>query len=342
MAGGQGTRFWPYSTKEIPKQFLSIVGKDTLIKQTFDRLNSFIPAENIFVVADGAYREQTLEAIPGFVSDNYIAEPCPRNTAPCLMLSNIVLSEKNPEGNVLVVPADHYIPDVDTFGKQMRDALVKASEPVMVTAGVKPAEPHTGYGYINFDGNSEKSSGETGFYDVNCFVEKPDFETAEKYVKEGTYFWNSGMFIYNLKNFRSFLEQYSPYYFECYVELEKSINDKDKFVDTFVNIKPESIDYVLMEKLQEVVMYEAGFEWNDVGAWSSVYELNDKDSEGNAVVADKGVVIDSKNSLLFTTEEKPVAIIGLDNVAVVNTPDGILVADVKELQKVKQVLKELK
>ncbi len=341
MAGGQGTRFWPYSTEEKPKQFLDIIGGSSLIGQTYDRLKIFIPPENIFIIADRKYLDLTLKAIPELEEANYIAEPSPKNTAPCLILANIVLSRMDPEVTLLVVPADHYIPEKEKFSEEMKNAMAAAGERVIVTSGVKPYLPHTGYGYIKFDSKSSSDTGGTEFFRVDEFREKPSFEIAEKYVKAGNYFWNSGMFIYKLKFFKEFLEEYAPDYHDFYLELEKNIDDEAGFGETFSKVIPESIDYVLMEKVKEVKMFGAGFTWNDVGAWLSVYELNEKDRSNNVNI-EKNIIIDSENSLIYSTEDKPVAVIGLDNIAVINTENGILVSNMDKLQNVKDVVLELK
>lgn len=341
MAGGQGTRFWPYSTEKVPKQFLSIVGQKPLILQTYDRLRAFIPADNIYIVADKKYLELTRKSIPGFRDSNFIAEPSPKNTAPCLILSNIVLSRKNEEANVLVVPADHYIPDLDIFSRQMQDALEFAHNRFMITAGIKPHVAHTGYGYVNFDSSRSRRINRTSFFTVKSFREKPELARARQYLKQGNYYWNSGMFVYKLKFFREFMHQYNSYYAEQYEKLEESFGEGKKFKNIFNRIIPESIDFALMEKMKDVKMFKAEFSWSDVGAWSSVYELNPKDSNGNVNIS-RHVAIDSRDCLLFSTENKPIAAIGVENLVVVNTPSGILVAPLDQLQNVKEVIGRLK
>jgi mannose-1-phosphate guanylyltransferase len=342
LAGGQGTRFWPWSTEDIPKQFLPIVGDEPLITQTFKRLTKAMPPGNIFIVADKKYLGLVMEAIPGFKEANFIVEPSPKNTAPCLILSNIVLSRVEADANVAVAPADHYIPDVDIFASQLEDALNFADNQYIITSGIKPTGPHTGYGYIKFTANSASRGGDTEFFAVEAFREKPSLKVAEQYLAEGNYYWNSGMFFYNLKFFKQLLEKYSPYYYDQYLELEKAFQVGKRFEDVYNAIKPESIDYALMEKVKEVKMFKAGFRWSDVGAWSSVYELNAKDGQGNAAFRKNNIFIDSENSLVFSTEEKPIAVIGLRDIAVINTGNGILVADLNHLQKVKEVTRRLK
>jgi mannose-1-phosphate guanylyltransferase len=341
MAGGQGTRFWPYSTEEVPKQFLNIVGQKPLILQTYNRLKAFIRPDNIYIVADKKYLELTRKSIPEFPVSNFIAEPSPKNTAPCLILANIVLSRIDENANMLVVPADHYIPDTDMFKTQMVDALEFADQRWMITSGIKPNVAHIGYGYINFNLSRSVQLNQTRFFDVEAFKEKPKLPLARKYVSQGNYYWNSGMFVYKLKFFKEFLEEYALDYSRVYNELEKSFHQPGKFRNVFNAIRPDSIDFVLMEKIKEVRMFQAAFSWSDVGAWSSVYELNPKDNLGNVKIGSH-VAIGSHNCLLFSTEDKPIAAIGIDNLVVINTRNGILVAPMDQLQQVKKVIGRLK
>ncbi len=341
MAGGQGARFWPYSTEKKPKQFLDIIGGSSLIRQTYDRLREFITPSNIFIVANRKYLDLTLRAIPDLKKSNYIVEPSPKNTAPCLILANIVLSKMDPDGVLLVVPADHYIPEVSLFADEMKDAMDAAEERVIITSGIKPYIPHTGYGYIKFDGTAGKKIGDTEFFKVEEFKEKPTLDIARQYMDAGNYFWNSGMFVYKLKYFKEFIEEYAGDYYKFYLELEKAIGDEESSLRIFNTVVPKSIDYVLMEKVKEVKMFGAGFTWNDVGAWLSVYELNNKDHRGNVNITEN-IMIDSDNSLVFSTIDKPVAVIGLDNVAVISTENGILVSNMDNLQNVKNVVNQLK
>jgi mannose-1-phosphate guanylyltransferase len=337
MAGGQGTRFWPWSTAAKPKQFLSVVGKKPLLTQTYRRLRKFIPARNIFIIADKKYLKAVSECLPGFPGRNYIAEPAPRNTAPALIQANIVLSRIDPEASLLVVPADHFIADERSFARQLENALAYAENRCVITAGIKPSEPHTGYGYIQF--MAGKTTGD--FFQVRQFKEKPDRKTASLYLKKGNYYWNSGMFVYKLSFFKEFIKKYAPYYGKQYEKLEKSLATKLKFNKIYMETRPESIDYALMEKMKEVVMMKAGFSWNDVGSWTSVYEMNEKTREQN-VSRGKVIAIDTVNSLLFSDTAKPLAVIGLERVAVIDTENGVLVAPLGRLQQVKQVIENLK
>jgi mannose-1-phosphate guanylyltransferase len=341
LGGGQGTRFWPWSTQEVPKQFLNIIGDDPLITQTYNRLKTFIPPENIYVVADIKYLWWIMDSIRGFEQSHLITEPQPRNTAPCLILANIYLSRIDEDANVLVVPSDHFIPDTKIFASQMKDALDAADDKCVVTCGIKPNIPHTGYGYIKFNEASSSKTGKNEFFEVMEFKEKPELPVAEHYLKAGNYYWNSGMFVYKLKHFKEFLGDYAPYYFIQYTELEKVAHHRLSFYETFTNIKAESIDYALMEKLPDVKMFKAKFNWNDLGSWSTVYQLNSKDEQNNMTLKKNNIFIDSKNSMIFSTNDKPVAAVGLKDIAVINTDNGVLVAEMKDLQRVREVIKKL-
>jgi mannose-1-phosphate guanylyltransferase len=219
----------------------------------------------------------------------------------------------------------------------MRAALDYAQYPYVVTAGIKPSEPHTGYGYIQFLEKKPTKKGCGEFHDIVQFREKPDRKTAINYIKKGNFYWNSGMFVYKLAYFKEFFKQYAPYYFKQYELLEHTKGNKKGFAEIYKAIKPESIDYALMEKLKETVMFKAGFSWNDVGSWTSVYEMNAKDKQKN-VCRGPIIAIDTHNSLLFSNQIKPLAVIGLEQMAVINTENGILVAPLDQLQQVKQVI----
>jgi mannose-1-phosphate guanylyltransferase len=341
MAGGQGTRFWPWSTAENPKQFLSVVGSEPLLTQTYKRLKKFINKNNIFIIADGKYLKNVRACLPGFPVANFISEPAPRNTAPALIQANIYLSQLNPHANLLVVPADHFIADENIFAAQLTAALAYADNRCIVTAGIKPSEPHTGYGYIRFSKPNHQKTLNTDFYKIMEFKEKPDKKTAINYLKKGNYYWNSGMFVYKLSYFKEFFKQYSSYYHKQYELLERAAGNKKHFAELYKAIKPESVDYALMEKIKETVMFKAEFSWNDVGSWSSVYEMNKKDKQKN-VCRGQIIAIGTKNSLLFSNQGKSLAVIGLDQVAVINTENGILVAPINQLQQVKQVIQIIK
>lgn len=336
MAGGQGTRFWPMSSARTPKQFLSITSEKSLILETFDRLSTFIDPDQIFIVADGEYEPLIRQALPLFRPENLIAEPAPRNTAPCLIFANIFLSRRYENANVLVVPADHYIPNTEVFGRQMNDALNYADNRCVITAGIKPLSAHTGYGYIEFDKSQSDSTGLTRFHPVLAFHEKPDQERAMSYLKGGRHCWNGGMFVYNIHHFRDFLRQYAPDYFQHMRTLEQCWDEPAQVKDGFAQFKSEAIDRVLMEKMKEARMFGAEFDWNDVGSWSSIYELASKDSEENSIRGE-GLSVNSRKSMIVNELKIPVALVGVDGISVIAGRDGILVTRTDRAQDVKEV-----
>jgi mannose-1-phosphate guanylyltransferase len=341
MAGGQGTRFWPWSTEEKPKQFLEVVGGQSLLAQTYHRLTRLILPGHIFIVAAPRYRDAVRKCLPEFSAGNYIAESAARNTAPALILANIRLSQISEDINLLVTPADHYIQDERIFSRQLKDALACADTRCIVTAGVKPSSPHTGYGYIQFNRRRYHSVRKEKFFPVEEFKEKPDEQTARTYIEKGNCYWNSGLFVYKLRFFKEFILARSPYYGDCYRRLEALRKNEKRFAAVFASIRPESIDYALMEKMDEARMFEARFGWNDVGSWSSVYEINQKNRGGN-VIKGNPVVIDTSGSLVFSILDKPLAVVGLRDMAIIQTDTGLLVSQMRETQKVKQVSALLK
>ena len=312
-----------------------------MLAQTYHRLTKLILPRNIYVVAAPRYRNAVRKCLPDFSGENFIAEPVPRNTAPALILANIRLSQISEDINLLVTPADHYIRDERKFSRQLRDALACADTRCIITAGVKPTSPHTGYGYIQFNRQKYSAVRDEKFFRVVEFKEKPDEKTAQTYIEKGNCFWNSGLFVYKLRFFKEFILAHSPYYGGAYQRLESFRKNEKRFTAVFASVQPESIDYALMEKMDEVRMFEARFGWNDVGSWSSVYEINKKNREGN-VIKGNTVVINTRGSLVFSVTDKPLAAVGLREMAIIQTNTGLLVSQMRETQKVKQVSTLLK
>ncbi len=336
MAGGQGTRFWPMSSEKKPKQFLAITSEKSLILETFERLKRIVSPEHIYIVADERYAPLISQALLEFKPENLIAEPSARNTAPCLIYANIFLSHRYENANVIVVPADHHIPDSENFGRQMEDALGYADNRCVITAGIKPLYAHTGYGYIEFDESQGDSTGLTRFHPVSAFHEKPDQNRATAYITAGRHYWNGGIFIYNIHHFRDFIRQYAPEYFQHMRTLEQCWDKIDDVRTGFARFKAEAIDRVLMEKMNEACLFKADFSWNDVGSWSSIYELAEKDDEGNSLRG-QGLMINSRNSMLVNQEQIPVALVGVDGLSVIVTADGILITRTDRSQDVKEI-----
>ena len=258
-----------------------------------------------------------------------------------MILANIHLSRISDNIDLLVTPADHFIQDEAIFSRQLQSAFRCAEDRCIVTAGIKPCFPHIGYGYIQFHRRRPLRFRNEKFFHVEGFREKPDWATAKAYVQKGNCHWNSGMFVYKLRFFREFILVHSPYYGGRYLRMEACGKNEQRLAAAFAATRPESIDYALMEKMREVRMFEARFGWNDVGSWSSVYEINSKGPKGN-VVKGNTVLINTENSLVFSTTEKPLAAIGLRDMAVIQTEAGLLVSPMRETQRVKEVHSLLK
>jgi mannose-1-phosphate guanylyltransferase len=336
MAGGSGTRLWPLSRTGHPKQFLSLHGEMTMLQQTVDRLSG-LPIESCVTICNEEHRffvAEQLRAIDKL--GPIILEPVGRNTAPAIALA--ALTETDDDPLLLVLAADHVITDVESFTESVKKAIPLAEQGKLVTFGVVPSEPHTGYGYI-------KAGAELGDgFLVDGFTEKPDQTTAKTYLKQGRYYWNSGMFL--LKASR-YLEELKAYRSEIYSACSKAVADVSPDLDfirvdgeAFVACPDESIDYAVMENTADAVVVPMDAGWNDIGSWSSLWDVGDKDENGNAVFGDV-ILHDAKNSYL-RADDKLVAAVGVENLVVVSTKDALLVAHKDRVQDAKLVARKLR
>lgn len=345
MAGGSGTRFWPRSTQKKPKQFLNLFGGHTMIQETVNRLEGFISPENVLVVTNDNYVEIVADQLPATKKQDIIGEPVAKNTAPCVAAAAAQLYRKDPESVMVVLPADHRISNSKEFISVLSAAVETAkTENSLVTIGIKPNRPETGYGYIRFDENTELEKRGRSVYKVRNFTEKPELAAAQSFLKSGDYLWNSGMFIWKTS---SVLEAFKTYLPEVYSETKKLMDSEitQEAIDQFYHSCPSvSIDYGIMEKAETVHVVPGDFGWNDVGSWVAVHELTDKDRDGNAVaVKDTPVSIqNSSNNLIHSSSGKIIALVGVDNLAVVETDEAILVVNLEQAQGVKNVVEELK
>ncbi|MBN2246894.1 MAG: mannose-1-phosphate guanylyltransferase [Candidatus Aminicenantes bacterium] len=342
MAGGTGTRFWPLSRKKRPKQFLPIISKLSMIEETVQRLLPRIPPSQIYTIAD---REQT-ELIRTFLRElpekNFMVEPLGKNTAPCLTLATAVIYKDNPDAVIAVLPADHLIKDPNSF----LDTLFAGAEAAyskgnLITFGIPPDYPATGYGYICFSRkNTSDFNGKT-FFPVIEFKEKPKLDQAEEFVRSGNYFWNSGMFLWKANVFSQKLKEVAlPFYNSWHDILNALIKEKKTGIKSIYEKMPAiSIDYALMEKASDVLMAEGDFGWSDVGSWSSLLEIWAKDGGGNTIKGD-AIQLDSQNCLCYNPE-KFTALVGVKDIIVVNTEDALLVCRKDLDQKVKDVVQKL-
>ncbi len=346
MAGGSGTRFWPLSRETMPKQLLKLGGNDTLIQETVGRILPLIPREDVFIVTNHGLADdldqQLSSRFGGAWDSNLIFEPLARNTAPALGLSALHLNRIDPDAVMVVLSADHAIRREEQFLRLIRVAAAAAQQDYLVTLGIKPNRPETGYGYIKA-GALIEDPGIKGVYAVNAFVEKPDQKTAQTYLTNGNYYWNSGMFVWKVKTFLAELEKHQPAMYQGLMEIQNSIGtDRETEVVTsvFQKLKSISIDYAVMEKTDKAAMVPADIEWSDVGSWAALDEVLDKDASGNII---SGNVIDlgSSNSVIYA-EKRLVATIGLRDAIVVDTPDATLVCGKENAQDVKKIVEELK
>jgi len=343
MAGGTGTRFWPLSRIKKPKQFLPIISNRTMIEETVSRLLPLIPICNIFTIANSDHTKLIKELLPELPKENLLVEPKGKNTAPSLILATAKIYLQNPESVVAALPADHLIRDTSLFLKKLEAGAAAASQgEYLITFGIPPANPSTGYGYIQFlTENPLRFSGEK-FYAVEMFKEKPDYEQAKSFLQAGNYFWNSGMFIWKAKVFAQKLKHYAPMLYIYWEKILDAFNKNDikKLEKIFDEIPSISIDYALMEKAKGVLICEGNFGWSDVGAWSSLSEIWQKDNQGNAIRTET-ITIDSKNCLVHNPS-KLTALVGVKDLIVVDTDDALLICHKDQDQKVKEVYGQIK
>jgi len=341
MAGGAGTRFWPKSTKKLPKQFLQLFGSGTMLQNTVKRIEKLIPIEQVYVVTNSDYVSLVQDQLPALPPQNVIGEPEAKNTAPCVAISAAILDEQDEEAIMVVLPADHYITEPKKFEKVLQSAIEKAREGEhLVTIGINPDRPETGYGYI--EAESKNGSGnQNQAIPVKAFREKPDLKMAQEFLEKGGYYWNSGMFIWRAKAILNSFFNYLPEMYSAAKDAAQK-GGTPAINNFYYNSQSISIDYGIMEHAQNVYVVPGDFGWNDVGSWLAVHELADKDDSGNSSDAEAAIFIDASNNLISTGGEKAVAVVGLDHIAVVETEDAILVCNLDQAQGVKQVVEHLK
>ncbi len=343
MTGGSGTRFWPLSRRSRPKQFLPISGQKPMIAETVERLLPMLPIKSIFTISDGPQARMVKKLVPGLPAENILVEPRAKNTAASLILATASVYLRNPRAVVFALPADHLITRPDIFLRKLAAAAEAASaRDVIVTFGIPPTFPATGFGYIHYTGKkTERFRGEV-FYPVLRFKEKPDVEQARSFLEEGNHGWNSGMFGWRADVFARQLEQWAPEFYPFWRRVVRALrrNDRAGIAGVFRDIPATSIDYALMERSRAVLMGRGDFGWSDVGSWSALADIWPKDSAGN-VGRGKAILIDSRNCL-FYSPRKLSALIGLDDIIVVDTADALLVCRKSQDQKVKEIIETLK
>ena len=343
MAGGIGSRFWPMSRTAYPKQFLDVLntGK-TLIQWTFDRYAKFIPTENIFIVTSEEYVDIVKQQLPQIPVQNILAEPSKKNTAPCIAYISFKLAQLDPEATFIVAPSDHLILEEANFEKITIQALdfvnnIKA----LVTLGIKPTHPNTGYGYIQFEGLEVAN----GVYKVKTFTEKPTLEIAESFLSSGDFLWNAGIFAWKVSTILAAFEKYQPEMYELF-DQEKNAFNTDQEHKAIQKIYPQctnvSIDIAIMEKASNVFVIPSSFGWSDLGTWNSAYDNMEKDYFGNAVASDNVIVIDATKCMVNAPKDKLVVLQGLDDFIIVDTKDVLLICSKEKEQSIKEYVAEVK
>lgn len=343
MAGGIGSRFWPVSRAEYPKQFLDILNNGkTLIQATYERFAQFIPRENIFVVTGLQYKQIVLDQLPAITEENIVCEPSRKNTAPCIAYISCKLHQKNPSSNLICAPADHLILNDTDFVKVCLEALGFTSENnALVTLGIKPHHPNTGYGYIQY----EQPAVTDNVYKVKTFTEKPDLELARTFIASGDFLWNSGIFVWQTRHILKAFEKYLPEVYELFDGTKEAMNT-DRESEAIELIYPLcgniSIDYGILEKADNVYVIPASFGWSDLGTWGSAYDNLEKDYLENAVAGRNVILFDSTRNVVHAPDDKLILLQGMNDYIVVDTPDALLICKKEKEQNIKEYLAEIK
>jgi mannose-1-phosphate guanylyltransferase len=346
MAGGVGSRFWPMSRTAHPKQFIDILGTgQTLLQQTYSRFRKVCPDANIYVVTHETYLDLVKEQLPGIKDENILLEPARKNTAPCIAYACYKISQINPDANIVVAPSDHLIIKEQTFVRAVKSCFKKAqSEDCLITIGIKPTRPDTGYGYIQFR-ESDAPETDKRIKKVKTFTEKPDLEMAKFFLQSGDFLWNAGIFIWNVKSIIKAFEIYLPEMNSIFKEGNAYYNtDKEEeFIrNAYSNCKNISIDYAVMEKADNVYVRSSVIGWSDLGTWGSLYTHIPKDDKGNAVVGKNVMMYDSSNCIVNMPKDKLVVIEGLDDYIIVESDDTLLICRTQDEQQIRTFVNDVK
>ncbi len=339
LAGGLGTRFWPYSRSSRPKQLLKIIGDRSMLQMTVDRLKKIKSITDIYIITRKELYNNIIKEIEGVESKNVIVEPSGKNTAPAIGMMAAYFALKNPDDIMGVFPADHLIVGHRKFEKALSTAnyLAKKDE-FLVTIGIKPNYPSTAYGYIQYDGKI--SMGSINAYQVKTFAEKPHEKLAERFISSGDFLWNAGMFFWKVKTFLNGLKIHMPDLTESLNKIALRLSSDNSFEDIWEFIESESIDYGLLEKAKNIYVVPGDFQWNDIGSWEALYDVLNKNKDSN-IIQGYGKILEGKNNLIYSAD-KYTAIIGLDNIVVVNTNDATLILNKNKANDVKHLVKFLK
>ena len=342
MAEGVGSRFWPVSTQDFPKQFHDMLGTgDTLIQKTFNRLANLIPKENIFILTNERYNDLVFEQLPTVTKRQVVLEPAMRNTAPCILYASLKIQKENPDAVMIVAPSDHWIEDENAFTNTVQAAFdFCENNNALMTLGITPTFPNTGYGYIEFD----KSSSDA-IKSVNQFREKPDHDTAKEFLTQGNFLWNAGIFMWSVKSVVEAFKNNQPelyQLFEAGYDVYNSDFEDDFIRDNYGKAENISVDYAIMEKSKNVFVLPATFDWNDLGTWGSLYDKLDKDLDNNAVVNAKTLTEDASGNMIRTKNDKVVVVDGLQDYIIVDKDEVLLIFPKSKEQDIKVTLQKVK
>ncbi|MBM1108182.1 mannose-1-phosphate guanylyltransferase [Aurantibacter crassamenti] len=342
MAGGVGSRFWPMSTTDNPKQFHDMLGTgDSLIQKTFKRLNKFVPTENILILTNERYNDLVLQQLPLVTQEQVVLEPAMRNTAPCILYAALKIKKMNPNGVMIVAPSDHWIEDEDAFAKDVTTCFEKCeNEEVLCTLGIKPSFPNTGFGYIEFDKESK-----TPIKQVSQFREKPDYETAKEFLAQGNFLWNAGIFMWSVKTIVNAFKIFQPTQyalFESGMSVYNTADESSFIKENYPKAENISIDYAILENSKSIYVLPATFDWNDLGTWGSLYDKLDKDENKNAIVNSKVIAEDAHGNMIRSPKGKIVVVDGLEDYIIIDKEDVLMIYPKSKEQDIKQVVAKVK
>lgn len=345
MAGGVGSRFWPMSRTATPKQFIDILGDGySLIQKTFHRFEQICPTENIYVVTNEIYAELVKQQLPQLTDNQIVLEPARRNTAPCIAYANQKIKKINPNAVIVVAPSDHNIAKEDVFIDVVTKGMeAVANKDLLLTIGIRPSHPNTGYGYIQY--NEDKVNPQnSSIFEVKTFTEKPELEMAKQFLSSGDFLWNAGIFIWSLNSIEKAFHKFLPEVESLFLAGENTYNTpKEKeFIEKTYQICPKiSIDYGIMEKAHNVLVYAAEFGWSDLGTWGSLYTISEKDDNANSISSKKVKTYNTKNCIIKTSKDKVVVVQGLENYIVVENDNVILICSKEDEQQIRQYVNDV-
>ncbi len=344
MAGGIGSRFWPMSTTDFPKQFIDMLGTGkSLLQQTFSRIAKFVPEQNILILTNDRYKDLVLEQLPSLTEKQLVLEPAMRNTAPCILLAALKIAKWNPEAKMLVAPSDHWIEDEAAFAKDVLTSFKAIGDTdKLITLGIKPTFPNTGYGYIEV---GAIVSSETGLHEVTQFREKPDYQTAKEFIAQGNFLWNAGIFAWSVSGVINAFESHLPdmlHIFNAGTPVLNTSNETAFVAENYIKAENISIDFGILEKSENVHVIKANFDWNDLGTWGALHDKMTTNDDENAVVRAVPHLREATGNMILTEKEKLVVVDGLSDYIIIDKEESLLIFPKKKEQEIKQLLTELK